>query len=507
MKCKKFILSLLFFFLLFMVYICFYHIEKIDLNNIMSNKEENDLFVVGISSKNNYGAFDNDNGIYFFSDGFFDKNNIKIVSPYKTKYYINELSDNEYEIIIYCDKFYQKRLIKIVDMSILSINSYDISLFNNVTNRYDLISSIFESNDDRKYSNINVEVMDSEYKSHSIYPNAIYSTGMMRLRGSTSLSFEKKSYKVELNDKISLLGMNSDDDWILDALYTDKSKIRNKLSSDLWNLVNNNQKINNDINGEFVEVFIDNQYKGLYVLKEKVDKKITGVESDGLLAKSVAHATDAVINEFISGDALVVEFDENTKLENYEIKYYTDVSIENFVNKLSNYYKYDDFNSINDSFDISNYINYHVFIIFINGVDNITKNQYYSMSDNDSKILITPWDLDLTFGIDYCYSCDLKSIDAFHNYYNLNWIDNNIVCNIDDETKVILKQRYWELRESVITMDTINGYLDSYKKLLVDSGAALRDSDRWYEYDIEFEIERIREWAEKRIDFLDEYFK
>ena len=56
-------------------------------------------------------------------------------------------------------------------------------------------------------------------------------------------------------------------------------------------------------------------------------------------------------------------------------------------------------------------------------------------------------------------------------------------------------------------MDTINGYLDSYKELLVNSGAAKRDSERWYEYDVEFEIEQIREWARRRIEFLDEYFK
>ena len=55
-------------------------------------------------------------------------------------------------------------------------------------------------------------------------------------------------------------------------------------------------------------------------------------------------------------------------------------------------------------------------------------------------------------------------------------------------------------------MDTINSYLDSYKELLVNSGAASRDSERWYEYDVENEIETIREWAGRRIQFLDEYF-
>ena len=88
-----------------------------------------------------------------------------------------------------------------------------------------------------------------------------------------------------------------------------------------------------------------------------------------------------------------------------------------------------------------------------------------------------------------------------------NWLDNVVLSDLDSETLSLLKNRYWELRTDVITMDTINSYLDSYKDLLVNSGAAKRDSERWYEYDVEFEIEQIREWAKRRIEFLDEYFK
>ena len=87
-------------------------------------------------------------------------------------------------------------------------------------------------------------IMKSNYKKYGLTMyDSLNSIGTMRERGRTSLSFLKKSYKVELNNSYSLLGMGKDDDWILDALYTDSSKVRNKLSYDLWNLINDNQVI------------------------------------------------------------------------------------------------------------------------------------------------------------------------------------------------------------------------------------------------------------------------
>ena len=54
--------------------------------------------------------------------------------------------------------------------------------------------------------------------------------------------FEKIGYKLKLleNDgttkrKETLPGMRKDDSWQLKALYSDRSKLRDKLSTELWN--------------------------------------------------------------------------------------------------------------------------------------------------------------------------------------------------------------------------------------------------------------------------------
>ena len=138
--------------------------------------------------------------------------------------------------------------------------------------------------------------------------------------------------------------------------------------------------------------------------------------------------------------------------------------------------------------------------------DNDFKNLYLSMYDKDSRIIITPWDMDLTWGLKWNDFNDIHSIFSINDSQNRNWLDDSLFVDENDYTMVLIKKRYWELRKKVITMDTINSYLNSYEELLINSGAAERDSEKWYQYDVQYEIENIREWANHRINFLDEYF-
>lgn len=474
----------------------------INTNNVYMTRNENNLFVTGIKSGNSLAVYNTQNSTYYFSNGLFNSKHIKIVSPYDCRYILKRIDNDFFEILIFSDKYYQKKYIKILDIPIVSIKTdYSIPVNEKLMN----INDIFNGFSSNYYTNILLEVLDSKALKNSL-SSTLYQTGRYRVRGATSSLFPKKPYKLELDSKTQILGMPSDDDWILDALYTDKSKIRNKFASDLWNSINNNQEINNDINGEFVELFINDEYNGLYVLKEKVNKNTVALGDDGLLAKSITHLNADIINNFSVGNVSLYERDGEKMLENFELKRFNNNSIHSFINNIRRYYVSYDYGSINDSFYFDNYLNYQLLLLFVNGVDNVTKNQYFSMSNIDSKILITPWDLDLTFGLDYCEECELKSIDDFYNCYDDGLLTYNVLGDIDSETFNMLKQRYWQLRENILAIDNLNEYIDKYKKLLVESGAGQRDSDCWYEYDIEFEIEQIREWIKLRIDFLDDYF-
>lgn len=513
---KNVLLYVLIFIFVLVLYLCFLKKENnLDSDFIKNNRTYNDFFVTGIKLNDSYLCYNKHSNIFYINKSINDLNRIKIISSYDVSYIIEKTNEKTYDVLIYSDKYYKNVKIEIVDIPLISITTfndidaykfsgnYPVSNIKNIVYNSDELE-MFDIHNERK---INFTLYDNKYWLHGMKKEYYSTNAQMYNRGATSTLFPKKAYRITLDNSFPLLGMTKDKDWILDALYTDESKIRNILSSNMWDLINNNQKIDNDLDGRFVEVFIDNDYYGLYVVKEKVNKKLLDIGEEGIFAKSIYHMDEYVKDSFIYNNLDDIFDKSENIIGNFELKYFSENSVLEFYMKLRNIFsKGNSFNNINDTYDFNNYLNYKILVLLIDGVDNYTKNQYLSMSDVDSKIMITPWDMDLTWGLYSSSNNELLSFNKNDSYKDLTLI-NCYNDDMDSKTLDLLKERYWELRKDVITMDTINEYLDSYKDVLINSGAAKRDSERWYEYDIEFEIEQIREWAKKRIEFLDEYFR
>jgi len=127
----------------------------------------------------------------------------------------------------------------------------------------------------------------------------------IELRGSSSLYHPKKSYAIETwtdagaDTSVSLIGMPEENDWILYAAYNDKSLLRNVLS----------YKLSNDMGlyasrTRFVELVLNGQYQGVYVLMEKIKRDSGRVNISKLAAKDTA-------GEDLTG-GYIVKVDRNT---------------------------------------------------------------------------------------------------------------------------------------------------------------------------------------------------
>lgn len=93
----------------------------------------------------------------------------------------------------------------------------------------------------------------------------------IEVRGAYSASLPQKPYGFETRDNagnnrnVSLLGMPSENDWVLLANYNDKTFLRNVLAFDIF------QKMGNySPRTRFCEVVLNNQYQGIYLLGEKI---------------------------------------------------------------------------------------------------------------------------------------------------------------------------------------------------------------------------------------------
>lgn len=95
----------------------------------------------------------------------------------------------------------------------------------------------------------------------------------IEIRGSSSTSFPKHSYGMETRDalgqdmSVSIFGMPTESDWVLYGPYTDKTYMRDKLTYDLGRALGRYAP-----RSRFVEVFVNNEYTGVYVFIEKIKR-------------------------------------------------------------------------------------------------------------------------------------------------------------------------------------------------------------------------------------------
>lgn len=122
----------------------------------------------------------------------------------------------------------------------------------------------------------------------------------MNYRGSSSLNFKKKSYafvtgkektKNEKGDvdtgKENLFGLSNgakDKDWVLYAATPDPSMMRNRLAFDLYKEMTGKW----GVSSMYVELVVNGEYKGVYVLMDKItnnEKRVNITSSNGFIVK------------------------------------------------------------------------------------------------------------------------------------------------------------------------------------------------------------------------------
>ena len=111
----------------------------------------------------------------------------------------------------------------------------------------------------------------------------------IEIRGESSQMFPKKSYSVETRDElgankdVSLLGLPKENDWILYAPYTDKTLMRDVVTY-LWG----NQLGFYASRSRYVELVINGDYRGVYVLLEKIKRNKNRVDIANLKPEDIS---------------------------------------------------------------------------------------------------------------------------------------------------------------------------------------------------------------------------
>jgi hypothetical protein len=99
-------------------------------------------------------------------------------------------------------------------------------------------------------------------------------TGEIKGRGNYTWTLAKKPYQIKLDGSRPVLGMGSAKTWILLANHADASLMRNKVAYDLGASLG----LHGSPDSRWVDLRINGQYRGNYLLTEKVEVKTNRVE-------------------------------------------------------------------------------------------------------------------------------------------------------------------------------------------------------------------------------------
>ncbi|MDE6727632.1 MAG: CotH kinase family protein, partial [Oscillospiraceae bacterium] len=91
-------------------------------------------------------------------------------------------------------------------------------------------------------------------------------SGGIHGRGHSTWKWQKKPYRIKLNEKAGLLGLPKNKDWILLANYSDKSLVRNIVAYDMGRELDSFVWTPTQYS---VDLFVNGEYRGVYALGEQ----------------------------------------------------------------------------------------------------------------------------------------------------------------------------------------------------------------------------------------------
>jgi subtilisin-like proprotein convertase family protein len=321
----------------------------------------------------------------------------------------------------------------------------------------------------------------------------------IELRGSSSMSFPQKAYGFETRDVAGLvmdtvlLGMPSEHDWILYAPYDDKTCMRNVLSYDIANKTGHYAS-----RTKFCELVINGQYKGIYILMEKVKRDNNRVDISKLTAADT------------TGDALtggyIVKIDKITgsagaggwyssfpSITGSSVYFqYSYPSQSDLMLPQSNYIKthIDTFETVlNSSYfahptlgyrkfiDVGSFIDYFILNEISKNVDGYRLSSYmYKEKDSQGgKLFAGPaWDYNLGWwNANYCegdvstgWAYEFGAVCPGDGFQLPFWWDKFLQ---DPTYTAQLKCRWTDLRSNTLSNATLNNWIDSVALYLNES--------------------------------------
>jgi hypothetical protein len=328
----------------------------------------------------------------------------------------------------------------------------------------------------------------SGYLTDDLYEGKILIEG----RGNTTWGVPKKPYNIDLltadgsDNPAALLGMPASTEWALLAFWHDRSLMRIPLAMYLGQQMIG---IPWTPHLRYVELWVNNEYRGLYCLCEKVQrddyriqiKKLTTDAEDQIEPRvSGGYALEASTSDKLNTQEQAVQFSVSDGI-NFTFKYPKAKNVTpaqrqwimDYINEFEsviyddNLYK-DPVNGFRKYVNIPSFIDWTILHELSKGCDNLFHASVFVQKDRNDKLNMTaPWDFDLSFGNSDIYS-ECGNWVRTHRWFNR--------CYMDADYANQYNARFDKLKP---VFEKIPLILQANYSQLEESGAIDREKNRW----------------------------
>lgn len=333
----------------------------------------------------------------------------------------------------------------------------------------------------------------------------------IRGRGNTTWEYEKKPYRLKFNSEVDLFGMGEAKDYILLASYSDLSMARNYLAQSLASLF---QGISQTTSVQFVELYLNGEYRGVYLVCEQIEfaKNRIEVEENDTLDRSYLVELDGhVTGDFTIGmDNYTVKTPNRDDVEIFD-EY--EAFIDSYLRQALSAARGDDYSLVCELIDVQSFAEAYIIYELFNCVD-AGYSSFNLYKEAGGKLYCGPvWDFDRSLGI-VGHHHDAKPYTALWARQENDWfcallehdefytLVASILHEHEDEMREVINSSYTYLYENRDSFDRNFQKFRILGTFVWPNDDELTALGTW-----DLQVEYTREYLLNSLDFLLEVYK
>ena len=338
----------------------------------------------------------------------------------------------------------------------------------------------------------------------------------MRGRGNSSwLWYDKKPYRIKLDEKHKVLGLGKSKTWVLLANYRDVTDLMNAFVFETAEWLG--MPFTNHT--RYVELFLNGEYLGLYQLTEQVQQGKNRVEiaDDGgiLLSLDVddgpSESPDATDNFWSSVFQMptCVKYPEDDVLTADKLQ-----EVKDSFAILEQAIKDKDYSRAEALMDMKSFMHYLMIQELVENVELVAPRSIYLYKDKGGKWTFGPmWDFDAGYDFDWSnmetghnYFSDYKELVMGTNPVARNGYDSNIPAFFTNlfgcaDFVEAYKNEWNNIKDSIVARNwaEMEKYLNYIRQ-----GASVREMNQWpiWGKTYDKEVSNLHNWLSNRAEYL-----